>query len=887
MDFVSPIIDIVSRLMNCCTKHVNYIRALEENLNQLKEEMDELNAVYMDVKNKVNVAEAQLMERTNQVNEWLQRVEARRLEVGGIIHEGTQHLETRCLNGCCPKNCWSSYKLGKMVVEKLILVEKLKLEGELENSVDLVSVYKALKFLGENSVRIMGLYGMGGVGKTTVMKRIYNEFNKDFDIVIWVLISDEVNMARVQEDIGRKLGLSLSNANNIFNVLKTKKYLLLVDDIWQRIDLQSIGVPSPSFHNKSKIVFTTRSEVVCRHMEADKIIRIGSLSWEASWTLFQKNVGRNVLSSDSDIRRLAEEVAKECRGLPLALITIGRSMANKKTRHEWEHAISVLKNSAAEFPGMGDDVLPLLKFSYDYLPNDCVRLCFLFCSLYPEYFEIEIEKLIIQWIGEGYISGYDNFKEAFHMGHDIIGILKGACLLEEGVGHGYVKMRDDIRDLSLWIACECGREKNKYFVKADVGLIETPQTGEWSLIAEKISYFANKITQLEIAPKCPNLLTLLVSNNIELEQIHKDFFLNMPRLRFLDLSNTAITKVPSSICELFEIEFLDISNTNIRCLPYEMRNLTKLKYLFITRCKIPHGIIMNLSNLEFLKLAVIKTWDSEGGFNIDELLYLKQLKSLEIDFYSDSKDVEKFLSYPQLANCARKLRVIDCNDITSLALSASSSASSDLCLGPLKGLEYLGIHHCSEIEELKLNCINKETTEFEGLNESLEKLYLGNLPKLICSWDARNLHLNAHFRNLHFLQLFMCHAMVDLTWLVLIPNLQKLCIQYCGLQEILSSCEEFEGGYDENTFSNLKILRLYYLPNLQSICSMSALRFPSLEVIDVRSCPKLRRLPLDSNSANNTLGKIRGTKEWWNRLEWDNETIKLHLVKFFKEGKKD
>ncbi|KAF5188720.1 hypothetical protein FRX31_021693, partial [Thalictrum thalictroides] len=66
MDFVSPIIDIVSRVMNCSTKHVNYLRVLEENLNQLKEQMDDLNALYMDVRNKVNVAEAQLMERTNQ-----------------------------------------------------------------------------------------------------------------------------------------------------------------------------------------------------------------------------------------------------------------------------------------------------------------------------------------------------------------------------------------------------------------------------------------------------------------------------------------------------------------------------------------------------------------------------------------------------------------------------------------------------------------------------------------------------------------------------------------------------------------------------------------------------------------------------------------------------
>ncbi|KAF5195518.1 Disease resistance protein summ2 [Thalictrum thalictroides] len=731
---------------------------------------------------------------------------------------------------------------------------------------------------------------MGGVGKTTLLKRINNELNKrgsDFDIVIWVVISKEVNMARVQEEIGNTLGLSLSTTSNIFNVLKTKKFLLLLDDIWQRIDLLSIGVPSPTLQNKSKIVFTTRSDVVCGRMEANKIIRVECLNWEAALALFQEKVGYIALSYDSDIPRLAEIVAKECLGLPLALITIGRSMASKKTRHEWEHAITVLKNSAAEFPGMGDEVLPLLKFSYDSLPNDTVRLCFLFCSLYPEDNEIWVEDLIQQWIGEGYISGYDNFKEALNNGHDIIGILKGTCLLEEvdkGMISGRVKMHDVIRDLALWIACECGRAKEKYFVKAGVGLIEAPEAGKWPTMAEKISLIDNDITQLENVPKCPNLSTLLLSDNENLKHIHNDFFLSMPSLRFLDLSNSQIEKLPTSICELVELEFLDLSFTKITSLPYQMRNLTKLKFLFLgiiefNRFIIPRGIIGNLSNLEFLKLDVFKSEDSERRFEIDELGSLKQLKSLDIGIYSDRKDVEKILSYPQLANCTRNLRIGNCNDITSLSLSTSSSSSSDLCLGNLKELQYLLIENCSEIKELKLN---KETKEFGGLYESLETMALDGLPKLIISWDARNLHC-AYFKKLHWVTLIRCDAMVDLTWLLLVPNLQSLHIDMCGgLQEILSSSSDISrGAYDQNTFSNLKKLNLFELPNLRSICSMSSLPFPSLESIKVSECPKLRRLPLDSNSANNTLKKIEGQQKWWDSLEWENETIKPHFAKFY------
>ncbi|KAF5178297.1 Disease resistance protein summ2 [Thalictrum thalictroides] len=687
MDFLSPITEIVSRVIDCSTKHLHYLRKLEKKLNKLNEKMEELNEIKSDVNNKVLAAEAQLMVRTSQVSGWMQRVEAKRLEVEQISLEGTQHLERRCLNGCCPRNCWSSYKLGKKAVRKVLDVEELKCNGvfdsvaenpplvvtrelpEVTPIVGLDSIFdRAWNFLGENSVRIMGLYGMGGVGKTTLLKRINNELSKrgsDFNIVIWLVISKEVNMARVQEEIGNKLGLSLSNTENIFNLLKTKRFLLLLDDIWQRIDLVSIGVPLPSSQNNSKILFTTRSETVCGRMEADKIIRVECLNWEAAWTLFQEKVGYKALNSDVDIPRLAKIVAKECLGLPLALITIGRSMASKKTCHEWEHAISVLKNSAAEFP-------------------------------------------------------------------------------------------------------------------------------------------------------------------------------------------------------------------DIKSLPYEMRNLTKLKYLSlrnqknITTYEIPHGIITNLLNLEFLMLDVKKSEYPNGSFEIDELWCLNNLKYLEIRFFSDSKDVGKFLNYHKLANCARKLSILTYKDITSLSLSASSSSSTDLCLGHLKGLENLCIYDCSEIKELRLN---KETIEFE----SLQRMDLINLPKLIISWDANNLHLGSHFRKLICLQLDGCGAMVDLTWLLLIPNLQSLWIESCNsLEEILSGT-----AYDQNTtFLNLQFLRLKYLPNLQSICSMSALPFRSLNTLVVHESPKLKRLPLDLNSAKNTLQKIGARQVWWDGLEWENETIKTHFAKF-------
>ncbi|PIA30476.1 hypothetical protein AQUCO_05500029v1 [Aquilegia coerulea] len=909
-DFVSSIIDIVSRVMECSTKHLNYIRALEENLDQLKEEMTQLNELYNDVKNKVIVEEARLKKCTDQVDGWMKRVEDSRPEVDRTILEGTQQLERRCLNGCCPKNCWSSYKLGKKVVKKLLLVEKLKRDGVFEIvaenppcppvqelpenfTVGLDSEFEnALSLLRKDDIQVLGLYGVGGVGKTTLLKKINNGFqkrNNDFDVVIWVLISSEVNMGAVQEAIRVRLGLnswsdsvpSSSRASDIHTALKKKKFLILLDDVWEELDLQSIGIPLPSVENKSKIVLSTRPLDVCGAMGANKTIEVKSLNKEQSWVLFQKKVGQQTLDADPHIPKLAETVAEKCHGLPLVLITIGASMASKTNPREWKRAISELNKSMAKFPSIEKRVFHLLKFSYDKLPSATDQVCFLFCALYPEDYSISKEDLINKWIGMGYIGDFEDFEEAVNIGHGIIGTLKRTCLLENGDNDKSVKMHDVIRELALWIA---GRDEGKVIVKLGYNLKKFPIIDLHPTVVETISLRNTGIIHLEKLPSCPNLSTFFFAPyNNDLNHINDDFFLSMPNLKFLDLSHSKITKLPTSICELFELEFLNLSFTNITNLPFEMRNLTKLKYLCLVgiEVSIPRGMMMNFSNLEILDLDVLKSDDSsEEFFEFEEFRCLNKLKSLRISI-SIFKDLERLLNNPHLCSCLMSLGIRDCKEICLPTLSASSS--SHLSLGRLQKLQFLHIRNCSEIKEWKFDCITNVDEPEIGLFESLEKMFLINLPKLIISWDARNLHC-AHFRKLHWVNLDGCHAIVNLTWLLLIPNLETLWIMSCSsLQEIISSSEESGGGgypCDENTtFSNLKRLELFNLPNLQSICShTSALPFPSLEIIVVTRCPKLRRLPLDSNRAKNTLKMIKGEADWWNGLQWDNETTKTQFA---------
>ncbi|KAF8388136.1 hypothetical protein HHK36_026802 [Tetracentron sinense] len=302
--------------------------------------MAELRSVRNDVKTRINIAERQQMRSREQVEVWLQMVESMEHEVDQIIEEGFQQISNKCIRGCCPKHCGSSYKVGKRVVQKLKLVAELRSKGDFSEvayilpwpdveampntptvGMDLMfeNVRRCLR--EEDQVRIIGLYGMGGVGKTTLLKKINNDFlpreTHDFDVVIWVVVSKELNMRRSQKNIEDRLGLLLPKDESqgarftrtrICSVLRKKKFLLLLDDIWDGVDLELVGIPHPDSENKSKVVFTTRSEAVCGRMEAQKKFRVECLTWIEAWDLFRKKVGEETLNSHPKIPELAEDI---------------------------------------------------------------------------------------------------------------------------------------------------------------------------------------------------------------------------------------------------------------------------------------------------------------------------------------------------------------------------------------------------------------------------------------------------------------------------------------------------------------------------------------------------------------------------------------------------
>ncbi|KAI3953524.1 hypothetical protein MKW92_053867 [Papaver armeniacum] len=246
-----------------------------------------------------------------------------------------------------------------------------------------------------------------------------------------------------------------------------------------------------------------------------------------------------------------------------------------------------------------DGVFAILKFSYDNLENEKLKSCFLYCSLYPEDYSIQKEELIKLWIGEGFFGEVDDIDEAYNEGHDVVGSLKSACLLESGdsTDGSEVKMHDVVRDLAIWIASDLGSKKGKYLTVQTQNKLKVR---EWEK-AEKI-FLLDNISIKELgAPKCQNLSTLLLRHI----NISDDFFQSMSMLKVLDMSGLQIKKLPTSIFSLIELQHLDLSWVEGRYGPIELSP----------------GTLVCLTKLKMLDLfcSGLCNWEVEGGPCLSEL----------------------------------------------------------------------------------------------------------------------------------------------------------------------------------------------------------------------------------------------------------------------------
>ncbi|MBA0785543.1 hypothetical protein Gotri_025214, partial [Gossypium trilobum] len=507
------------------------------------------------------------------------------------------------------------------------------------------------------------------------MKHIHNDLLEQqwFERVIWVTISKEFTVMKVQDNIASALGLKefldkegdkLRRAAILSEMLKKAgMHVLILDDEWDKVSLEEFGIPEP---RGSKLVLTTRLEHVCKYIDCT-VIKVKPLPEEQALTLFLSKVGPNIVQNQN-LMPILRLVVNECAGLPLTIVVVAGTLKGEEDPLIWKNVLRELKERIEKVEGgETDKVIECSKFSFDHLKDKKVKYCFLYCTVYPEDFEIEKNELIECWIEEGFIDDMGTRQEMKDKGHVILKKLEANCLLEnitDRVDGPEVKMHDAVREMALLIT----RMNPRYMVKAGLQLEELPKKEKWSPDIEKASLMCNYISEIsrDVLPtKC--LRTLLLQEN-PIKKISNSFFTNMPCLSVLNLSFTEIESLPNSISELKnlttlllcgcrelrdlpclsmlqELKKLDLSRTKIEEVPEGMDILIKLRYLDLrvrTLKEIPAGLLPKLVHLQHLSFEV----DNEKtSLKAEEMEPLKKLECFTGRF--DINELNKFISSTQ------------------------------------------------------------------------------------------------------------------------------------------------------------------------------------------------------------------------------------------------
>ncbi|KAG2724894.1 hypothetical protein I3760_01G039100 [Carya illinoinensis] len=734
---------------------------------------------------------------------------------------------------------------------------------------------KTMTLVSDDKYGIIGIRGMGGVGKTYLVRNLNNELqnnsNLRFSCVLWVTVSKNLDIKMVQMRIASRLHLNLEESSGadgmaiqLYQRLKEESFLLILDDVWEKIDL-------------------------------DKLVKMMVLRDEDAWQLFSR-YARDVVTSEH-IRPLAEAICRECHGLPLAIVTMGAAMRGKTKPELWNHALNQLRRSVPYAAGIEEKLYKPLKWSYDSLEGRYLKNCFLYCSLFPEDFSINISELVWCWLVEGLIDERENYEDFFSRGIALIENLKDSCLLEDGSGEGTVKMHDVVHDVSIWIASTCSEDGSEFLVRSGNGLKEISAT-ELSNSLRRVSFMNNDLERLpdDSVIQCSEASTLLLQGNRRLDRVPARFLEGFGALRLLNISGTRIKSFPDSLLQLDNIralllsncqdleelpplerlsrlQVLDLSLTGIRELPRGLEQLSNLRHLNLGKTRrlkvVQAGVISKLSSLEVLALSnSCYIWKVKGAVQekqacFEELQCLERPQDTIISWINRLKafevDIEWGYSHlvPSLSplSGAQRCVIMEGTYLSGGQVGCWLSKASYLCLSSCRGLnkmlQDLIINSVGSFSYLKKLVICDSDCSFRTGGRAAEYDLLPNLAELClilmtCIESISELanHLGLRFQRLKTIDVISCGEMKYLLSLGnsirTMPNLEVIWVHNCSNLEELFNYLPLQNMTNLDPITpNLRKLELNDLPNLRSLCSDEK-AWPGIDQVEVINCNLLR-----------------------------------------------
>ncbi|GAB2273991.1 hypothetical protein Dimus_008760 [Dionaea muscipula] len=339
--------------------------------------------------------------------------------------------------------------------------------------------------INDHHHKMVVISGMGGLGKTTLVRKLYhhNSVRKHFLRCAWARISQQFQTRSVI------LGILLD---------------LIPDDKQRREEVQRLQ--DGHLHEELSRMLKKKSYLVV----LDDLLDI-----ETSWKLLQKTAFPDEIVMSVDLEQLGKKMLEHCKGLPLAVVVLGGVLANKRTADDWKN---VLDNIRSYFGADDNSVYDVLGMSYYDLP-DHLKPCFLHLGIFPEDFEMPVDRLYRMWMVERIVpvdrktlGGKSSEEVAEGYLNELVErrMVQAAKVTSQGKVRA-CRLHDLIRDVSMAI----GREENFVSVidhihgQSDEEPAPTPDNERLHRLSLYVGQDVKSSLSYSLSRNAPNLRSLL------------------------------------------------------------------------------------------------------------------------------------------------------------------------------------------------------------------------------------------------------------------------------------------------------------------------------------------------------------------------------------------
>ncbi|XP_021817892.1 disease resistance protein RPM1-like [Prunus avium] len=700
-------------------KFVSILESEAASIAGVRDQVDEIKQELVIMKSFLEDADGGKKAHTEVEKAWVASIRDLANDVENIIDEFMHHMYKQQRGGRCPKwllktihfpkNLWYMGQIAKKLqkisgtiraiperneryggaaaVEGKSTSEDIRrwVQNQAESSLyhkenELVGIEGNKKMLmgwlmnKEQHQTVVSVVGMGGSGKTTLVARTFtNEVvKKHFECYAWITVSQsyviedllkrlikEFHKARREEvsaDMNAMCYIELVEI--LVNYLANKRYLVVLDDVWDIHLWERIRLSFPDKQLGSRVMLTTRREDIGSYSFGveSHVHKIQPLERRDAWELFSMKAFSSYhnKSCSPELLPIAQELVEKCEGLPLANVALSGLMSSKKSLTDWTKVYNSL-NWHLTNNSLLEPMKSILLLSFKDLPYR-LKQCFLYCSLFPEDEVIMNRRLIRLWIAEGFVEHVKGVTPEEVANNYVMELIFRNMLQERCREYQPAcKMHDLMREIALSIA-----EKEKFCVVLD-GSETMEETGALRLSIQttigeigprtcmshlrSFFVFATSVSSFSFSKKLPfdsTLLRVLDLEGVPIDRLPEELTY-LFNLKYLNLRNTRIKELPESIRRLRNLHTLDLFGTDIEALPIGISKLINLRHLIMCHSKSGSklvGVKLPSSISKMKKLQSLGCIESEG--NIIRLIgNMTQLSILGITNVkvSDEKDL--------------------------------------------------------------------------------------------------------------------------------------------------------------------------------------------------------------------------------------------------------